>query len=117
MVNPTERTLKRLRDHGYQVAVVERWNMHARIRQDLFGWCDIVAIREDLPGVLGIQACRASHSLNRFSKIIQVPALRVWLKSGNRAEVWGWAKGERCWKVKRRNVRLEDLSLKEEIES
>jgi hypothetical protein len=36
-VTPTQRSLAYLRAEGWQVAIVERWNPHARIRQDLFG--------------------------------------------------------------------------------
>ena len=35
--SPTTLTLKHLREQGYTAEVVERWNPHARIRQDLFG--------------------------------------------------------------------------------
>ena len=42
---PTQRTLARLRQEGaLEVAIVEHWNPHARIRQDLFGFIDILAI-------------------------------------------------------------------------
>ena len=30
---------------GYHVAKVEHWNAFARIRQDMFGWVDFVAVR------------------------------------------------------------------------
>jgi hypothetical protein len=46
MSSPTQRSLRHMRDLGYLVAVVEHWNPHARIRQDLFGWIDLLAIRD-----------------------------------------------------------------------
>jgi hypothetical protein len=44
--SPTQLTLKWLRDEGYLAEVVEKWLPGANIRKDLWGWCDIVAIRE-----------------------------------------------------------------------
>ena len=41
---PTARTLAAMRREGWTVQVVERWNPHARIRQDLFGWADLLAV-------------------------------------------------------------------------
>jgi hypothetical protein len=38
--SPTQLSLKKLREEGYTVAVVEHWNSFARIRQDLFGFID-----------------------------------------------------------------------------
>ena len=41
-----------MRSAGYLCAVVEKWNMHARIRQDLYGFIDVLAIKgEDIVGV------------------------------------------------------------------
>jgi hypothetical protein len=43
--SPTRRSLEHLRKAGAElVAVVERWNPHAKIRQDLFGVVDVLAI-------------------------------------------------------------------------
>ena len=45
-ISPTQRTLKRLREKEEYplVTIVERWNAFAKIRQDLFGIIDILAI-------------------------------------------------------------------------
>jgi hypothetical protein len=51
-VSPTQRSLKHWRGLGYLCAVVEHWNPHVRIRQDLYGFIDILAIKgEDIVGV------------------------------------------------------------------
>ena len=42
-MTPTARTLKKLRDMGYQAAVCEKWNAAAHKRQDLHGIADIHA--------------------------------------------------------------------------
>ena len=44
-MTPTQRSLKYLREQGYTVAIVERWNAFAKIRQDLFGFIDLLAIK------------------------------------------------------------------------
>ena len=69
MSSPTQRTLNHLRRRGYLAAVVERFNPHVGehgIRQDLFGFLDLLAIRADKPGVLGIQATSASNAAISF---------------------------------------------------
>jgi len=89
-VTPTQRSLRHLREQGYLAAVVEKWNPHARIRQDLFGVLDIVAIREG--ETLGVQTTSASGVSARVKKIAEsetVPALR---KAGWLIHVHGWRK-------------------------
>src|SRR5271167_4627948 len=43
-ISPTQRSLKLLRERGWTCQVVERWNQWAKVRQDLFGCLDILAI-------------------------------------------------------------------------
>jgi len=91
--SPTTRTLGRLRRQGWRAAVVERWNPHARIRQDLWGVLDIVAIR---PGeTLGIQCTSASNMARRVRKLARSQAVDDLLKAGWAVQVWGWRKDRR----------------------
>jgi hypothetical protein len=53
MTSPTKRTLAKLRKEGYLCAIVEKFNRFAGIRQDLFGFIDILAIREG--EIIGVQ--------------------------------------------------------------
>lgn len=92
MNSPTARTLAELRKQGYTAAIVERWNPWAKIRQDLYGFLDVLAIKTDEPGVLGIQTTTGSHAANRMHKAKQSPNLRIWLAGKNRFEVWAWSK-------------------------
>ncbi len=107
MTSPTQLTLRECRRCLWPAAVVEKWNAWARIRQDLFGAIDIVAL-DDRPGVLGIQATTTSNALARVKKIdgLLVPGspLHQWIGHGNRLEVWGWGKEGRFWRVQRRVV-------------
>lgn len=112
---PASRSLKHLRDNGYTAQVVERWNQFARVRQDLFGCIDIVAIKSDLNGVYGVQTTSTGNMSARVEKIKQEPIMRLWLEAGNTLVVHGWAKrgkaGKRkLWTLKEREVTLKDLN-------
>lgn len=98
MTSPTQQSLKKLRKEGYDCQVVERWNPWSHTRLDLFGCIDIVGIRENCQGVLGIQATSGSNISNRLQKCRQSKILPVWLKAGNRFQIWGWA--AKCQKRK-----------------
>lgn len=89
-VSPTQRSLKALRDAGYDAAVVEKWNPHARIRQDLFNVFDLVAITP--VGILAVQVTSGSHVAERVAKIMATPAAKRWLRAGGMIEVHGWRK-------------------------
>jgi len=111
MSSPTSRSLEQLKKDGYFAQVVERWNPYAKIRQDLFGVIDIVAIKATEMGVLAIQATSGSNTYARVVKCLESPFLAAWLGSGNRLEVWGWAKrgarGERkLWTLKKTPIVL-----------
>jgi hypothetical protein len=91
MTSPTQRTLAHLRAAGYElVQVVERWNPHARVRQDLFGIIDVLAVR---PGeVLGVQATSGSNVAARVAKITDHPSTPFLRRAGVRLLVHGWRK-------------------------
>ena len=93
--SPTQRTLAALKAAGYTAAVVEKWNPHARIRQDLFGFIDVLAIREG--EVLGVQACSGGDASKRAKKITEHGNLAVVRKSGIRIEVHAWRKLVSGW--------------------
>ena len=99
MTTPTQRTLAWLRDElGAQAAVVEKWNPHARIRQDLFGCIDIVATANK---IIGVQACAAASHSARVKKSLAEPQLVGWLKAGGHFWVMSWGKRGARGKVKR----------------
>jgi hypothetical protein len=104
MISPTELSLKLLRSKGYTAQVVEHWNAFARIRQDLFGIIDIVAVKEGEWGVLGVQTTSKSNITARLKKAGINKHLLVWYKSGNNFEVHGWGKVKGKWEVEIREV-------------
>ena len=77
-MSPTAKTLTHLRRLGYTAAVTAHWNAFARVKQDLFGCIDVLAVR---PGEapLGVQATTSDHHAHRLAKAKAVPALRAWL--------------------------------------
>lgn len=90
MTSPTQRSLAWLRSHGWTAVVVERWNAHAKCRQDLFGFADILAIR---PGrTLLVQTTTRDHVAHRVAKIGHTAEAFAWLdRSPEREiEVHGW---------------------------
>lgn len=102
-ISPTQRALAECRKRGWIAQVVERWNPHAHIRQDLFGVIDIVAIVPpdtdgehgyNVPGfILGIQACSGSggdHAARR-AKIAAEPRATEWKRAGGKLAVWSFA--------------------------
>lgn len=103
--SPTQRTLQLLRAEGWTAQVVERWNVFAGIRQDLFRCIDVIAVKPG-QGVLGVQATTGSNVAARVSKIQDLDEALIWLEAPARLEVWGWSKhgprGERkVWTVRR----------------
>ena len=102
-LSPTQRSLAFLREQGYLVSIVERWNPHARIRQDLWGWCDLLAIRKG--EVLAVQVTASAVSA-RIKKIQESETIALVRDAGIRVEVHGWRKNSQGRYV----LRIEDIS-------
>lgn len=65
--SPTQKSLAYLRREGYTCAIVEKWNAHLKIRQDLFGFIDILAIGP--LGTLAVQSTSKSNFSSRWNKV------------------------------------------------
>lgn len=102
-LSPTQRSLAYLREQGYRVAIVEHWNPHARIRQDLWGWCDLLAIRKN--EVLAVQVT-ASGVAARIKKIEESDTIGMVRDAGIRVEVHGHRKNSKGKYV----MRIVDIS-------
>lgn len=99
MSSPTQRTLAHLRAAGYPlVQVVEKWNPHARIRQDLFQILDVLAVSET--EIVGVQATSGSNVAARVAKITESDALPILRKAGIRILVHGWRKVGGRWQLR-----------------
>lgn len=87
--SPCQRSLKELRRDGWLCAITERWNPFAKIRQDLYGFIDILCLKGDI--VMAVQTTSGDHVAERIQKIQALDAARVWLTSPNRhIVVHGW---------------------------
>jgi hypothetical protein len=77
-----------MRDRGYTCQVVEHWNPWAKIRQDLFGFGDVLCLGDN--EVVMVQATSYSNVSARVAKIADhenTPAVR---KANIRILVQGW---------------------------
>lgn len=96
--SPTTRSLAHLRKAGYLCAIVEKWNSHTMTRSDLWGFVDVLAIREG--EILAVQTTSRSNVSARVRKIAEHENVGTVRKAGIRIEVHGWAKKGRFWELK-----------------
>ncbi len=109
-VSTAARSLAKLRsaDFNAMAGTVEKFNQHAGrfgIRQDLFGFMDILAVVPGLTACVGVQTtvdgAMAPHLHKLLDIEVQAPdgglqlnAVRLnitlWLAAGNRLWLWGW---------------------------
>jgi hypothetical protein len=112
MTTPTSRSLQLLRESGYIVAIVEHWNPWARIRQDLYGIGDLLAMTQDQ--LLMVQTTSGGNVSSRLRKAEALPALRLWLRCPTRRfQVIGWAKRGARGKPKKWTARTVEGRLDE----
>jgi hypothetical protein len=76
---------------------VERWIQAIKQRKDLFGFVDVLAVKDG--NTLAIQATTGSNHADRVKKVKASPLLPAVLAAGWIVEVWSWTlagpKGER----------------------
>lgn len=99
-MTPSQRSLKLLRESGWVPWIVERWNQHARIRQDMYGFVDIVAIKPNK--TLAVQTTSWSNISARKQKIIHSDLVLDVLGAGWEINIHGWRKNKKTgrWEVK-----------------
>ena len=114
-LSPTQRTLKAMREQGRICGIVERFNQHVGkfgIRQDLFGFIDIIAV-DPVDGIIAIQSCGQDFS-GHINKMMgeRNENMVEWLKHG-KVELWGWRKVKlkRGGKAMRWKPRIADFWL------
>lgn len=107
-MTPTQRSLAKLRDEGWTVAITERWNSFVKIRQDLFGFCDLLCISPSR-GFLAVQTTSGSNVSARIAKIQAEPRAGIFLAAGGKIEVHGWRKIGDRGKRKTWQCRVETL--------
>lgn len=127
MSSPLERSKALLEKQGYHVWKVERPATMWAPTLDLFNCMDLVAIRDDRSGVLGIQCC-GEDVAPHIHKILEgytkqkikngelveetIPPnqyLKTWLNGGNGFFIWGWRlRGDRG---KRKTYQLREVEF------
>lgn len=100
MKTTTQRTLKYLREQGFLCAIVEKWNPYAHVRQDLFGFADILAMKPEV-GIVAVQTTSRAHRKDHYDKIVACATVPLWLDCGGKIWLITWAKtGDRgCRKL------------------
>lgn len=93
--SPTQHTLRWIRKQGYTAAVVERWNPHALIRQDLYGIVDILAVGHGR--TVAIQSTSYSNVSARVKKVQESDVIATLCDAGWLFIVQGWRKPKARW--------------------
>ena len=111
-MTPTQRTLAELRKRVEHVAIVEKWNSHCRIRQDLFGFADLISFDGDDVHLWQVTAGAVAA---RVAKIKELDVAKHWASHPNRCLfVVGWRKLKpRGTKVARWHPRIVSLTWHE----
>ena len=86
--SPTQRTLMEMRSRGYTCEVTEKWNPFAKVRQDLFGFVDVLCLGKG--EVVGVQATSASNVSARVKKIANHENIGSVRGANVRILVHGW---------------------------
>ncbi len=107
MSSPTQRSLELLRKEGYLAAIVEKFNHYAGppemkcqacgknkigVRQDLFGFADIIAINAQTRVTLVVQTTSGSNLSARRHKVLMTGEALICMAGGWKIELHGWAK-------------------------
>ncbi|MGL4297522.1 MAG: hypothetical protein ACRCW4_00420 [Candidatus Neomicrothrix subdominans] len=99
-LSTTQLTLRHLRAAGWPaVAIVEHWNGHVRIRQDLFGIIDVLAVGP--AGTLAVQTTTRNEVPKRVRKIADAPHVGAMREAGWSIVVHGWEKQRGRWVLAR----------------
>ena len=116
-MSPTQRTLDYFRKLGCVAAVLEKWNPHVKVRQDFFGFGDIMVTDPRLNMCIMVQCCAAGDISKRQKKILSEHRARDWLCVPNHSiTLVGWAKRGPRGKRKRLEATVRSWLSVEEID-
>ena len=96
-MSPTQLTLRELRKRGYMAEVVERWNPHAKIRQDLFKIIDVLGVGP--LGTVGVQCTTKSNLKSRITKMSDAEAIGPLREANWTLLAHGWFKQAGRWQL------------------
>ena len=95
--NYTVKTRERLKSEGFLVETVERWNSFARVKNDLFGIIDVLAVGRGR--TIGVQVTSRSNMAARRRKILDSEAYPMLKQAGWSIELHGWYKEKNRYQV------------------
>ena len=104
-ISPTQLSLAQLREDGWFCWITEHWNSYAKIRQDLWGFVDIIALKPNQ--ILGVQTTTASNMSARVKKIADHENVGKVRESGVMLHVHGWHMDA---KTKKWHCKVKDVS-------
>ena len=93
--SPTQLSLAWLRKEGYLAEVVEKWIPGANIRKDLWGWCDIVALKDE--ETVAVQSTSWDNISSRVRKVGESETICAVRKANWTVWVIGWKKKDNRW--------------------
>lgn len=102
-LSPTQLTVRNLKERGFLPAIVEKWNPHVKIRQDLYGFIDVIGVKDG--ETIGVQATTFKNRLARVKKCADHDNIGPVRDANWTLEVHGWRKVKNKWEVV-----IEDIS-------
>lgn len=112
-MSPTQRARAFCKANGWTSQIVERFNVYAKVRVDLFGVIDLLVLDGNGGGPLAVQVCAGGDHAKRRTKALAEPRLGEWLASPARFEIWSFAKRGARGKPKRWKLHREPIVLAE----
>ena len=117
-ISNTSRTLRYLREQGWEADKVEQFNPYAGKfgqRKDLFGIIDIIALSEH--GITGVQSCGQAFN-EHHDTIMESDNTVKWLSAGGALFLIGWRKVKlkRGGKAMRWSPRIRQYKVSEEVD-
>jgi hypothetical protein len=103
-ISPTQLSLKKLREEGYLVDVVEKFIPGANIRKDLYGFGDLLCLKGK--ETLVVQTTTASNMSARIKKIADHENVGAVREAGWTIHVHGWHQDDK----KKWHCKIKDIS-------
>jgi hypothetical protein len=102
-VQTTKLSLAHMRKQGCVAAVVERWNAHAKVKNDLFGIIDVLCLAPD-GTTIGVQCTSRDHVADRVAKIGDSEHIVALRRCNWKLVVHGWDKHGARWRLREVDV-------------
>lgn len=114
-MTPQARTKQHYNGLGYSVGTVERWNAHVKrkdggvgIRQDLFGFIDLIVMAYS--ELWAVQVSGYSKHAEHRAKILSNANAPTWLRCGGRIFLVSWYNPKRGdWQFREEEINLLDF--------